>query len=1049
MEMKRSLSRRTNSSCTRRTGARQAILHKTSSNTGLIALANSFGGKCDEAEAEVNGANFVMDRGLTDVESRVLGESGFTRLKRMVRHGTALGDNSWYRNHSMLQIMRAKEKGGSRKVDARLLVQAAAADEWQLVSCASLPFTFLFFMLFVMFFQQHYKIADIYFAERKLRTELGYPATQLSEPTEIYDWLENKFLPYMWMAQPNASSASKRMSPSLYQELVGGVTLTTGRLKATPCEDALVAHMECYSARADSRRGDAFAGLTDSSRRLLADGTSPEAVAAAAAVSMGFQWEDLPAPPEGDWTATGRLVGSGAGAPSVDARGRRRRGLASRFLGGRSRRRPQGQGPAQTLGRAVGRQGSQGAAAGRRLKLSQPAIRDYFTHGKQEEVSTLILPGTDSLSKVLEVAQMLRNISLLRETTHTFETKCLVRNNNIPGRELLSVFQVIFTIDRGGGVYAQPVITTLILDQAKDMVYLVLGPAWLVCLIAFSCLLPSRVYDTYTKGTLLLQFFRFWNLIEWAIVIFGWVVIFSWLVERGQIWAMVDTLEEFEALRAKSSPGSAMSTEEEDLYNQFQTRMIAVSSVSVMTQILVADYHVLLIFRFFMAVRGQPRLAIILNTVSMAATDLAHLVIVILLIFFAYAMSGHVLFGRRLAEYATFSNAFAKCFQIMMERQYPWDRFTEQDLFTSMFWVWSFLVLVTLVLVNITLAMIFDAYGEVRASVCAGPTLWRTSKQLLSQMRYALLKNKDDHQHWVPNQQLITSVKMMQSKSLTPWMLKEAFPGISNKQVNYLFNLATARYENSVQRNAVDMLPEFVASTLLDVEAIYVGLEKLLAETPGARPRDAEEAGDHVGIVVGDGAPEDAPSSAASRSPRFSPSGRAQVAPAPPKVAPAWVQAQLLPHLHMQAAALSRVKMQIQAIDIAAQEVNLSELAPPWPGEATVGAVADWASGAAKTRATKDASRPQDLFSLPISASSWAGVPFTAAAQGLRAVEAIPHSDDTKLSDALSGTAAQDDSGQSPGDVFSHNRLINDPRRSPRGNGVTATAASSSCIYAC
>merc|ERR1719277_1217872 len=107
-----------------------------------------------------------------------------------------------------------------------------------------------------------------------------------------------------------------------------------------------------------------------------------------------------------------------------------------------------------------------------------------------------------------------------------------------------------------------------------------------------------------------------------------------------------------------------------------------------------------------------------------------------MIIFFAYAISGHVLFGRRMEEFSTFLGAFSDCFEIVMEREFPWDKFSEQDLLTSLVWVWSFTMLVVLVLVNIFLAMIFDSYGDVRSSVGDAATIWRTTKHLILQIKH-------------------------------------------------------------------------------------------------------------------------------------------------------------------------------------------------------------------------------------------------------------------------------------------------------------------------
>merc|ERR1719171_1767224 len=68
--------------------------------------------------------------------------------------------------------------GSAVGIEPDVLMRVALEDEWQMVSCASLPFTIVFFVIFMLFFQLHYGVTDIFLAEAALRTKLATPATQ-------------------------------------------------------------------------------------------------------------------------------------------------------------------------------------------------------------------------------------------------------------------------------------------------------------------------------------------------------------------------------------------------------------------------------------------------------------------------------------------------------------------------------------------------------------------------------------------------------------------------------------------------------------------------------------------------------------------------------------------------------------------------------------------------------------------------------------------------------------------------------------------------------
>ena len=86
-------------------------------------------------------------------------------------------------------------------------------------------------------------------------------------------------------------------------------------------------------------------------------------------------------------------------------------------------------------------------------------------------------------------------------------------------------------------------------------------------------------------------------------------------------------------------------------------------------------------------------------------------------------------------EFATLKGSFGYTLQIVLQRQYNFDDLTVRDLWTSAIWVWSLMVLVVMVVMNIVLAMVFDTFGEVRAQVANQDTLWSTAVRIGTQLR--------------------------------------------------------------------------------------------------------------------------------------------------------------------------------------------------------------------------------------------------------------------------------------------------------------------------
>eukprot|EP00928_Gymnodinium_smaydae_P077119 TRINITY_DN602_c0_g4_i1.p1 TRINITY_DN602_c0_g4~~TRINITY_DN602_c0_g4_i1.p1 ORF type:complete len:1061 (-),score=238.28 TRINITY_DN602_c0_g4_i1:127-3309(-) len=843
-------------------------------------------------------------------------ETGCECLERILQ-------DSFIEEDASVAGLKRLDAGARNELDVDVVTEVVREDEGQLSSCASLPFTVLYFFIFMIFFQIYYQITDIYLAERMFRSHCSDPSVSISDPVKIYDWLDDTLFANIWGATDSYSAAEQRGTPFLLTELVGGVSLSVTSLDP-PGEEP------CLSCAAPPAAGNGTG-------RLLwgeAFGAGAPAAAFAGAEPL-VQW--LPAgalhagvstraarrgfAPGGDWEEDER--------PMPQRLGRRKRrwlkGLATWLpaLSSSDRRAD------------ARRQQELAGPVDRRLRLSRADIRPYVGHIRNATTASadFVVPGTWERPRLQEFVRGLRERDVLRESTTSFTTRSLLLHN-ISNRELLTMASVQFTLDRGGGVFSWSQIITLVLSESDDMWYVMLGPSCVVCLLAFSCMLPQSARTMAQEGRFVEDFFKFWNVMEWLIVLIGWAVMLNWLIERGQSWEVQDSLRTFKESRAKNE-GLEFSAEDKQLYQELLDKTINACNTATLTQAGVANYHVLLVLRFFMAVRGHPRVAIVLNTVQKASTDLLHLFVVSLVIFCAFAASGHLLFGRRIPEFATFESAFSDCFEIVMEREYQWEEFTTQDTLTSTIWIWSLVFLVTLVFVNIFLAIVFDSYGHVRSAVHDEATLWRTTRHLYRQVKTALQLSKDDCQ-WIPNKTLISIIGQMRTNTISPWMLRDALPAIDANQVAYVFGVASWRQEKKALNDAASMLPALMCKILFSVVHLLHDLHGFNEPPPEGQSRKTvqDNARDFVLSIVGwaneanetlqnkpeslteqkaAGVLSEEPSSgrrpSAEASKSFGSAGSAaeeEVLP-PPEDAPLWVTTQLLPHLQRSGAALAKL----------------------------------------------------------------------------------------------------------------------------------------------
>jgi len=227
--------------------------------------------------------------------------------------------------------------------------------------------------------------------------------------------------------------------------------------------------------------------------------------------------------------------------------------------------------------------------------------------------------------------------------------------------------------------------------------------------------------------------------------------------------------------------------------------------------------------------QGQPRLAIAVKTLSRVAVDLAHLCLVFLLIFSAYLMSGHILFGRRMEEFSTIKGALGFCLQIVFQREYAWEKFSTQDLGTTMLWVCTFMFLCVLVVVNIVLAIVFNTYGSVRVNLLPTDTIWHAAALWFSKLKHV--------PHWESNHSLLTTLSSLSDgEPMTAKRLRTLYPNMCQEQISFLFNQAKQKLLTGV----VNGNPNLVA---ISIVSIFLGVEDLRAGICVVKGKTTEEIG--------------------------------------------------------------------------------------------------------------------------------------------------------------------------------------------------------------
>lgn len=130
-------------------------------------------------------------------------------------------------------------------------------------------------------------------------------------------------------------------------------------------------------------------------------------------------------------------------------------------------------------------------------------------------------------------------------------------------------------------------------------------------------------------------------------------------------------------------------------------------------RLVMAAYPLVIVFRLFKTFSAQARLAVVTNSLQKASVDLVHFLIVFLAIFGIYAIAAVSLFGHSVDDMTTMSRTMTSTFLAMLG-DFDWDEVKVAGRLEAGIWFWTFMLLVSMILMNMLIAIVMDAYSEVK-----------------------------------------------------------------------------------------------------------------------------------------------------------------------------------------------------------------------------------------------------------------------------------------------------------------------------------------------
>jgi hypothetical protein len=136
-----------------------------------------------------------------------------------------------------------------------------------------------------------------------------------------------------------------------------------------------------------------------------------------------------------------------------------------------------------------------------------------------------------------------------------------------------------------------------------------------------------------------------------------------------------------------------------------------------------ARYPLIVVFRLFKAFHAQPRLALVTLTIQESLEDLKHFLIVFFCVMLGFVTSAVVIFGREVPEVVTFERGLIWCTRLLFG-DIEWVEMTEAGRSVAGIWLGGFMIVASLLLLNMLLAIVMDAYSAIKSQCSDSEPLW-------------------------------------------------------------------------------------------------------------------------------------------------------------------------------------------------------------------------------------------------------------------------------------------------------------------------------------
>jgi len=289
-----------------------------------------------------------------------------------------------------------------------------------------------------------------------------------------------------------------------------------------------------------------------------------------------------------------------------------------------------------------------------------------------------------------------------------------------------------FFFSRGGRIWKAIIPMSAFENWFPSIWNFIFDSTWVLCIIYIigsETLEILGVLKRYGIPGLWEEYIGFWNAMDWFSAMTGIGLAAGFMGNIANVNGMNDLIEEL---------GNISPERETDLYRLKGQQYIEALELEVQYmywfRLSLASYPFIIVLRLFKAFAAQPRLSVVTRTLTTSSVDLSHFLIIYMSVFMMYAVAAVVLFGRDIPDFTTVGRSVTTCFRMMLG-DFDWDTLKLVGRVDAAFFFVPFSLLLTIILLNMLIAMVMDAYSMVVEQIGSTPTLWAEGRTAYKRWR--------------------------------------------------------------------------------------------------------------------------------------------------------------------------------------------------------------------------------------------------------------------------------------------------------------------------